>query len=114
MAVGRAVSRKHAMEMALTGALYSAEEAERFGLVNRVVPAGAGARRSAETRRDNRGAFGGGGGDRQARVLSADRTPLAEAYALASQAMVDNLAHPDAGEGIDAFLEKREPRREGA
>jgi enoyl-CoA hydratase/carnithine racemase len=40
VAVGRAVSRKHAMEMALTGRLYSAEEAERFGLVNRVVPEG--------------------------------------------------------------------------
>src|ERR1700734_2521944 len=40
VAVARAVSRKHAMEMALTGALYGAAEAERFGLVNRVVPEG--------------------------------------------------------------------------
>src|SRR5271168_3326645 len=40
VAVGRAVSRKHAMEMALTGRLYVASEAERFGLVNRVVPEG--------------------------------------------------------------------------
>ena len=40
VAVGRAISRKHAMEMALTGALYTAAEAERFGLVNRVVPEG--------------------------------------------------------------------------
>src|SRR5271155_2043862 len=40
VAVGRAVSRKHAMEMALTGRLYTASEAERFGLVNRVVPEG--------------------------------------------------------------------------
>jgi len=41
-------------------------------------------------------------------------TPLAEAYALAAKAMVDNLAHPDAGEGIGAFLDKREPHWEGA
>ena len=34
--------------------------------------------------------------------------PLAEAYALAARAMVDNLAHPDAGEGIGAFLDKRD------
>ena len=40
VAVGRAISRKHAMEMALTGELYSAQDAERFGLINRVVPAG--------------------------------------------------------------------------
>ena len=40
VAVGRVVSRKHAMEMALTGKLYSAAEAERFGLVNRVVANG--------------------------------------------------------------------------
>jgi enoyl-CoA hydratase/carnithine racemase len=40
VAVGRAVPRKQAMEMALTGSLYSAREAERFGLVNRVVPEG--------------------------------------------------------------------------
>src|SRR5271166_3271079 len=40
VAVGRAVSRKQAMEMALTGSLYSAADAERFGLANRVVPRG--------------------------------------------------------------------------
>ena len=40
VAVGRTIPRKRAMEMALTGRLYSAAEAERFGLVNRVVPEG--------------------------------------------------------------------------
>jgi enoyl-CoA hydratase/carnithine racemase len=35
--------------------------------------------------------------------------PLDEAYALASRAMVDNLAEPDSVEGIGAFLEKRRP-----
>ena len=37
---GVTISRKHAMEMALTGELYRRAEAERFGLVNRVVPPG--------------------------------------------------------------------------
>jgi enoyl-CoA hydratase/carnithine racemase len=36
--------------------------------------------------------------------------PLVEAYAHASQVMADNLELPDAVEGIDAFLHKREPR----
>src|SRR5580693_4960140 len=40
VAVGRTISRKRAMEMAMTGRLYTAAEAERFGLVNRVVPEG--------------------------------------------------------------------------
>ena len=39
MGVGRNIHRKHAMELALTGGLFSAEDAVRFGLVNRVVPA---------------------------------------------------------------------------
>ena len=40
VAVGRAISRKRAMEMAMTGQLYSAADAEHFGLINRVVPEG--------------------------------------------------------------------------
>src|ERR1700728_3896450 len=40
VAVGRAIPRKRAMEMAMTGRLYSAADAERFSLVNRVVPEG--------------------------------------------------------------------------
>jgi enoyl-CoA hydratase/carnithine racemase len=37
---------------------------------------------------------------------------LGEAYALASRAMVANLALADAGEGVAAFLEKRAPQWE--
>src|SRR5215470_16094831 len=40
VAVSRNVSRKHAMQMLLTGELISADEAARIGLVNEVVPAG--------------------------------------------------------------------------
>ena len=109
VAVGRAVSRKHAMEMALTGKLYSAGDAERFGLVNRVVPAGQAlsearalartiAERSAPTLAIGKRTF-----------YAQIEMPLDEAYALASRAMVDNLADPDSVEGIGAFLEKRQP-----
>jgi enoyl-CoA hydratase/carnithine racemase len=109
VAVGRAVSRKHAMEMALTGRLYSAADAERFGLVNRVVPEGqalaeaqslarAIAEHSAPTVAIGKRAF-----------YAQLEQPLDEAYALAAKAMVDNLAHPDSVEGIGAFLEKRQP-----
>src|SRR5881227_3131655 len=40
VALSRNVSRKHAMQMLLTGDLISAEDAARIGLVNQVVPAG--------------------------------------------------------------------------
>src|ERR1700735_2757238 len=40
VALSRNVSRKHAMEMLLGGALISAERAERIGLVNRVLAPG--------------------------------------------------------------------------
>ena len=35
--IGRNVSRKHAMEMALTGDMFSADDAVKFGLINRHV-----------------------------------------------------------------------------
>ncbi len=110
VAIARTISRKRAMEMALTGDLYSAAEAERFGLVNRVVPAGQAlaeaqkiarrlATRSAPTLAMGKKAF-----------YQQVELGLADAYALASRAMVDNFMHPDAGEGAAAFLEKRSPR----
>jgi enoyl-CoA hydratase/carnithine racemase len=104
VAVGRAISRKHAMEMALTGALYTAAEAERFGLVNRVVPEGR-ALREAQ-------ALAGEIGKRA--FYAQIEAPLSDAYALASKAMIENLAHPDSAEGIGAFLDKRAPKWEGA
>ncbi len=112
VAVGRAISRKHAMEMALTGELYGADDAERFGLVNRVVPVG---RALPEAQRLAEGIAA-----RSAATLAIGKrtfnrqieAPLAEAYALAAQAMVENLAHPDAGEGVAAFLDKRSPKWE--
>jgi len=109
VAVGRAVSRKQAMEMALTGRLYSAQQAERFGLVNRVVPEGRAleeavalartiASHSAPTLAIGKRAF-----------YAQIERPLEEAYALASLAMIDNLAEPDSVEGLGAFLDKRRP-----
>ena len=109
VAIGRSISRKHAMEMALTGKLYSAPEAERMGLVNRVVPEGQAlgeatalaaslASRSGPTLAIGKRAFN-----------EQIEAPLSVAYALAAKAMVENLAEPDSREGIAAFLEKRQP-----
>jgi enoyl-CoA hydratase/carnithine racemase len=109
VAVARTISRKHAMEMALTGALYSAKEAERFGLINRIVPAGQALAQAHDMAADL--------ATRSAATLAIGKKTfylqvemnLSDAYALASRAMVENLLHADSDEGIGAFLEKRPP-----
>jgi enoyl-CoA hydratase/carnithine racemase len=109
VALSRNVSRKHAMEMLLTGDLISAEEAARIGLVNRVVAPGSEreealalarkiAAKSTHVVKIGKEAF-----YRQAEL------DLAAAYAYASNVMVENMLARDAEEGIAAFVEKRPP-----
>ncbi|HUN46341.1 MAG TPA: enoyl-CoA hydratase [Stellaceae bacterium] len=113
VALTRAVGRKQAMEMLLTGDLISAERAREAGLVNRVVPeaeldaavealARQIAGKSPLTLKIGKEAF-----CRQAEL------GLAEAYAYASEVMTRNMLARDAEEGIDAFLAKRPPHWEG-
>ncbi|MCS6932082.1 MAG: enoyl-CoA hydratase [Acetobacteraceae bacterium] len=109
VALTRAVPPKAAMEMLLTGEAIGAEEARRIFLVNRVVPDG---EEEAEARRIARGIAA-----RSAAVVRLGKRALreqeglglAEAYARASAAMVENLLCRDAAEGISAFLAKRAP-----
>jgi enoyl-CoA hydratase/carnithine racemase len=111
VALSRNVSRKHAMEMLVTGEMISAREAMRIGLVNRLAEEGepaldgalALARRIAAKPR----AIVRIGKQAFYRQLE---MPLHEAYAYASKVMVENMLAPDAQEGIDAFIGKREPR----
>jgi enoyl-CoA hydratase/carnithine racemase len=109
VAVGRTISRKRAMEMAMTGQLYSAAEAEHFGLINRVVPEGHAveeARAMAKTIAQQSGptlAIG------KRAFYTQIEQPLDQAYSVASLAMIDNLAESDCVEGMSAFLEKRRP-----
>jgi len=110
VALSRNVSRKHAMEMLLTGDLITAEDAQRIGLVNHVVAPGSQhdealalaqkiAAKSTLTVKIGKEAF-----YRQAEM------PLAEAYKYTSEVMVENMLARDAEEGIRAFVEKREPK----
>ncbi len=113
VALSRNVSRKHAMEMLLTGDMIPAARAAEFGLVNRVVPeagldeaALAFARQIASksplTVKTGKEAF--------YRQLD---MPLAQAYDYASRVMTENLLARDAEEGIDAFIQKRTPTWQG-
>jgi enoyl-CoA hydratase/carnithine racemase len=109
VALTRAVGRKAAMEMLLTGELVDAATARAVGLVNRVVPReglrGAAdglarqiAGKSAFTVKIGKEAF-----YHQAEL------DLAAAYRYAAEVMTTNMQAEDAGEGIDAFLAKRAP-----
>lgn len=113
VALSRAVGRKAAMEMLLTGDLIGAPRAHELGLVNRVVP---------EADLDSAVA--------SLAALIVAKSPLAlaigkeafyrqaelgldNAYAYASEVMTRNMLARDAAEGIDAFLAKREPHWTG-
>jgi enoyl-CoA hydratase/carnithine racemase len=112
VALSRNVAPKHAMEMLLTGEMISAERAEQIGLVNHVVPPG--------MERDEAVALAGRIGSKSALTVKIGKQAfyrqremrLDEAYAYASQVMVDNMLARDAAEGIAAFIEKRTPHWE--
>ncbi len=109
VALTRAIGRKPAMEMLLTGDLVDAATARALGLVNRVVPRaelGAAtmglahqiAAKSALTVALGKAAF-----------YAQAELGLAEAYHYAAEVMTRNMLARDAAEGIEAFLQKRPP-----
>jgi enoyl-CoA hydratase/carnithine racemase len=109
VALSRAVGRKRALEMLLTGELIDAHRAADWGLVNRVVSAGelrAESLRLADSiaaASEKVVALG-----KQAFYAQIDLDQPA-AYAYAQEVMTMNSLAPDAKEGIAAFLEKRAP-----
>ncbi len=113
VALTRAVPRKQAMEMLLTGDMIGAARAREIGLVNRVVPLD---RLDAEVTALARQIAGKSpltlsiGKEAFYRQIDLD---LEAAYAYASETMVRNMMARDAEEGIDAFIEKRAPRWQG-
>jgi enoyl-CoA hydratase/carnithine racemase len=110
VALSRNVSRKHAMEMLLTGEMIPAEEARRIGLINRIAAPEALAAETMQlaeliatkphgTLKIGKEAF-----------YKQVEMPLSEAYDYASQVMTMNMLAAEAEEGIGAFVEKREPK----
>ena len=109
VAIVRAIGRKAAMEMLLTGRYVPAREAKELGLINRVVPlddldtetealANQISEASPLTLSIGKQAF-------YAQVDQADN----DAMDFAKQTMTMNLGTEDAQEGIKAFMEKRAP-----
>ena len=110
VALSRNLSRKHAMEMLLTGDMIPAHRAAEMGLVNRVVApadltkttmdlARKVASKSSMTLATGKRAF-----------YTQREMTLHEAYNFATSVMVENMLAFDAAEGIGAFIEKRPPQ----
>ncbi len=107
VALTRAIGRKRAMEMLLTGRVIDAATAADWGLVNRVVPP---AGLASETRKlagqiAEASSFTVALG-KQAYYKQID-LDQAGAYAYTKEVMSQNAMAEDAQEGITAFLEKR-------
>ena len=106
VAISRAIGRKAAMEMLLTGRYFSADEAKDVGLINRVVPAD----NLAETTEQLAGEIADASGfvlgiGKQAFYKQIDQ-PDRKAFEFATHTMVMNNMAEDAQNGIKAFLNK--------
>ena len=107
--VSRAVGRKRAMEMLLTGEPISAQTAAEWGLVNRVVPDdeldAAMEELVASIKRSSRLADR----DRQAGFYAQVDLDEQDAYDVTKTVMASNAQLDDAQEGMGAFVGKRRP-----
>ena len=111
--VSRAVGRKRAMQMLLTGEAIDAHTALDWGLINQVVPAdelGAAVDRLVEAiARSSAYTVAVG---KQAFYDQVDRAEH-DAYAHTKVVMTENALAADAQEGMTAFLQKRAPHWTG-
>jgi enoyl-CoA hydratase/carnithine racemase len=109
VALARNLPRKQAMEMLLTGDFISADEARTRGLVNRVVePDALDAEVESLVQRivaKPRVAIAIG----KAQFYRQLETGVAQAYAIAGEAMACNMMDEAALEGVQAFIDKRPP-----
>jgi enoyl-CoA hydratase/carnithine racemase len=107
--LSRIVGKAKALEMILTGDMITAQEAYRIGLVNKVVPAGAVLKEARGLAR---------------KIASKSRFPIAatlravtrglevpveEGLEIEKEQFVGLAESEDIREGINAFLEKRQP-----
>src|SRR5580765_1979167 len=109
VAVGRNLSRKHAMEMLLTGEPIGAAKALEWGLVNKVVALQELDSSVAELARNLAAKPPGTVAAGKRAFYQQMDLGLAKAYELASGVIASSFAHEEGKAGMDAFIEKRPP-----
>jgi enoyl-CoA hydratase/carnithine racemase len=111
--LSRAVGRKRALEMLFTGRPISAEEAERYGLVNKVVPAENLAEETLNLAKHIAQASPLTLALGKKSFYSQVELEEERAYSYTKEMMSLNAMTEDAKEGISAFLQKRSPQWKG-
>lgn len=107
VAIARNLGRKRAAELALTGDVIDADTAERWGLINRVVPDEELVEAAAKLlQRATRGSAYSKAMGKQT-LYTQMELPLAEAYRYAVEVMAAATQTTDAQAGIHSFVEKK-------
>jgi len=109
----RTVGKYKAMEMILTGRSISAEEAYRFGLVNRVVPSESLMEEAKKLASDIASKPPISIRSAKEAILKAQDTSLEVGLEFERKAFYMLFATEDGKEGMRAFLEKRKPNFKG-
>jgi enoyl-CoA hydratase/carnithine racemase len=110
VALTRAIGRKRAMEMLLTGRPIDARTACEWGLINRVVPPDRLHDETLELARTIAAASRTVVGIGKAAFYAQIDLDQKAAYAYTKDVMTSNALEADAQEGMGAFLNKRAPR----
>ena len=105
----RAVGKAKAMDLCLTGRLMDAAEAERSGLVSRVVPAAALLDEALQVAAQIAGHSGMAVRLNKEAVNRAFETSLAEGVRFERRLLHASFASEDQKEGMQAFIGKRQP-----
>ncbi|SFD75947.1 Enoyl-CoA hydratase/carnithine racemase [Sulfitobacter brevis] len=109
VALSRNIPRKQAFEMLTTGDFISANRAQDLGLVNRVVPHSKLSATTQALATQIAAKLGVAVKIGKRAFYQQLEMPIDAAYDFTGQAMVENMLHSDTTEGIEAFLEKRDP-----
>ena len=109
VALSRNIGRKKTFELLTTGDFLSAEQALEHGLVNRVVPDEALEAETTALAAKVASKLGSAVRVGKRAFYEQLEMSLDQAYAHTGQVIAENMLHKDTAEGVQAFLEKREP-----